>query len=83
MFPSLYEFLQLRGDSYWLFTVQTSSLQQTLLALLRYRMCIGMFLDDAKCLVLVDILGDHVLLGGWGTHHSGLQALPSSRSVYS
>ena len=58
------------GSSYWLLAVPISGLQQTLdglhyRALLRYRVCMDMFPEQASCPCCqdtMDIFGDHALL---------------------
>ena len=60
----------MQGTSYWLLAAPVPGLQQTLdvlhfRSLLRYRLCMRMFSDDASCpscQAPMDIFGDHALL---------------------
>ena len=68
-FRSFLQCLQMRGSSYWLLAVPISGLQQTLdglhyRALLRYRLCMQMFLEQAlcpSCEDAMDVFGDHAV----------------------
>ena len=67
-FASFLQCLQMQGTSSWLLVAPIPGLQQTLgglhyRSLLRYRLCMRMFLEDASsCQAPMDIFGDHALL---------------------